>query len=133
MSRDDEAGAVAAATYFLTLYSYTQSTQDTSAWVDVSHPDCRFCASVVEDVTDQRAKGRVTRAAPIEVHSASTEEISPLAFSVTLEVTTGPDDVYGADGELMERTTNARGRTTVWVVRQGAVWVVRGVTLDQAT
>ncbi|MPV89432.1 hypothetical protein GB882_12205 [Georgenia ruanii] len=50
MRRDDVAGAEAAAQYFLQLYPYVYATGDLTEWKAMSHPECVFCAGVVESV-----------------------------------------------------------------------------------
>ena len=50
MQRTDEAGAVAAATYFMELYSYVLRTGDHVEWDQVGIADCVFCSGTREDV-----------------------------------------------------------------------------------
>ncbi|MFH5823905.1 DUF6318 family protein [Georgenia sp. AZ-5] len=55
MRRDDVAGAEAAAQYFLELYPYVYATGDLAEWEAMSHPECIFCRSVGEQVSDLHA------------------------------------------------------------------------------
>lgn len=55
MRRDDVAGAEAAAVYFTELYPYVYATGDLAEWKAMSHSECKFCASVVENVEKLRA------------------------------------------------------------------------------
>ncbi len=77
MDRDDLEGAKAAAQYFLELYPYAYNTGDLTEWTAMSHPECIFCASVIENVEALHAEGgyevggdlvfeSVTGAEPIE-------------------------------------------------------------------
>ena len=50
-------GAIAAATYFLQLYPYAYNTGDLTEWKALSHPECMFCASVVDNVTAMHEQG----------------------------------------------------------------------------
>jgi hypothetical protein len=50
MDSADEAGAVAAAGYFLELFSYALRSGDLAEWNRVSADGCAFCASVGDDV-----------------------------------------------------------------------------------
>ncbi len=57
MERDDVEGAKAAAQYFLSLYPYAYNTGDLTEWKAMSHPECVFCASVIENVEALHAQG----------------------------------------------------------------------------
>lgn len=57
MERDDVEGAKAAAQYFLSLYPYAYNTGDLTEWRAMSHPECIFCASVIENVEALHAQG----------------------------------------------------------------------------
>ena len=130
MSRADEAGAIAAATYFMTaLYTYTETTQDTAPWRAVSHADCVFCASILKDIAGQQSDGQFTVVAPIRIGRLSSQALNPAAFSITMDITTGPDEDFATSGESLGRTTEDSGTATVIVVRQGATWLTRGVDL----
>ncbi|HWS57040.1 MAG TPA: DUF6318 family protein [Actinotalea sp.] len=50
MDRSDEVGAVAAAEYFMELFSYAFRTGDLDSWNRVSAQDCSFCSNVRADV-----------------------------------------------------------------------------------
>lgn len=57
MQRQDVEGAIAAAQYFLELYPYAYNTGDLTEWRAMSHPDCIFCASVIDNVEELHAAG----------------------------------------------------------------------------
>ena len=50
MERSDQAGAEAAAAYFLELFSYVMRTGDLQEWDHISAQDCRYCAATRERV-----------------------------------------------------------------------------------
>ncbi|PWF24444.1 DUF6318 family protein [Ancrocorticia populi] len=52
MSTPDEDGAVAAAEYFLRMTTYAAATGDTTELEAMSGPDCQFCESYLESVTN---------------------------------------------------------------------------------
>ena len=52
MERSDEAGAVAAATYFLSLFDYVMQTGDLTEWDSVSAQSCGFCVNVHDDAQE---------------------------------------------------------------------------------
>lgn len=132
MSRDDEAGAIAAATYFLTeLYPYTVSSQDTVAWVAMSHPDCNFCASAENTIAELQSSGERAVIAPIRATLASWEELDPARFGVFLSVETGPDETWTDDDRLVGVGGVVTGEASIAVVRQGDAWIIRGVELKR--
>ena len=57
--------------------------------------------------------------------------LNPLAYSVALDVTTGPDALWTDAGELLDPGSLGGGTMTLILVQQGAHWVVRGVQLDR--
>lgn len=130
MSREDETGAVAAARYFLDLYAYTQSTQDTGPWQAMSHPDCIFCQSVIDDIADRRAAGQIVHPAEPTVHSAEPSTLNPLMYAVALNLTTGPDRVLRTDGTVVSPGKRERGLMTAVMTRRGSQWTVREVSLE---
>ena len=132
MSRADEAGAVATVTYFLAVYPYTEATQDTTIWQELSHPDCIFCKSVLDDVAQRRAARQVVVPAPIVVRNRETTAINPMAYSIAADVSTGPDVLRGVDGSLLDAGRIRTGTMTVVVLLHGESWTVRGVQLDPA-
>ena len=132
MSRDDETGAIAAATYFLRdLYAYTERTQDTARWVAMSHPDCVFCKSVLDDIAEQRSASHIAVVAPIRFRSTSVDFVSPLMFSVTAEISTGPDQDFAMDGTFLGASTEDSGTATIIVIRRDNAWLTRGVELSR--
>ncbi|HMO12486.1 MAG TPA: DUF6318 family protein, partial [Actinotalea sp.] len=46
MQRTDEAGALAAAEYFMAVYSHARRTGDLSGWIAFSGQTCEFCSAV---------------------------------------------------------------------------------------
>ena len=70
MDRTDEAGAVAAAEYFMELYHYVLVSGDTYGWTQQTVAgSCEFCAAVAEQSTADSAEGLQIRLPPFEVNS----------------------------------------------------------------
>lgn len=132
MSRDDETGAMAAVGHLLRLYVYTEETQDTSAWEAMSHPECVFCRSVLDDVAARRGTHQVTYPATLVVTATTVEQINPLAYTVKLDVTTGPDALWSSTGSLLDPGAVEHGRMTLVMVNQRNAWLVREVQLERA-
>ena len=57
MDENTQMGAIAAAVYFMKLYTYAYATGDLTQWQAMSEPECVFCASVVTNVTNLHAAG----------------------------------------------------------------------------
>lgn len=57
MDRLDEAGAAAAAKYFLSLYAYVMRTGDLDEWDAMTTPVCDFCKSISEAAGGILSKG----------------------------------------------------------------------------
>lgn len=134
MTRDDETGALAAARYFVDdLYRYTESTQDTDSWTAMSHDSCIFCRSVLDDVNSLRGGRRLVYPAAVRVQSQSVKRLNPLAYTVTLDVLTGPDEVWSLDGTPVGTGSQHTGRMTLVMVNQQKRWLTREVQLDQVS
>jgi hypothetical protein len=128
MSRDDEAGAIAAATYFLTqLYPYTVSSHDTAAWRQMSHPSCSYCSGIVAAIANEEQAGTYTRAGEISVAKTSAQRASLSTYGIRIEFTDDHDTQWGRSGELIRQFPAQRLKLGVVVVRQDDSWVVRGV------
>ncbi len=128
MSRADEAGARAAATFFVTeLYPYTVATHDTRPWLAMSHSLCSYCASIVDSVTAEEGSGTVTTPGTITVIETRVEEASPLTFGVKLEITVDHDVQRSQEGKAVQAFPAQHLRLGTIVVRQGDRWLVRGV------
>jgi hypothetical protein len=121
---DGEAGAEAAARYFLDLYAYTVSTQDTAAWVAVSDPECVFCQSVLDGVADDVAASRVARPGPVLVSSVAVSRLDETGFEVEVHLTTGPDMSLYSDGRFEHRADQHTGTITLIADQRDGTWVL---------
>src|SRR5690625_2414858 len=70
---DDEgqAGAEAAAVYFVELFSYIHATGDFEAWDQLTADECEFCTGVRDSVSDLYESGGYEVTDPPEVHQAT--------------------------------------------------------------
>lgn len=125
MSRDDETGAAAAVAYVLSLYAYTESAQDTAPWSAISHPSCKFCQGVLDDVAARRAAGQTARFQPLIVTSRRTLSASALQYSIAVSVAAGPDSSWTKDGRLIDPGRVTTAELTFLVVFQIDRWLVR--------
>ena len=121
-------GAVAAATYFLSLYPYVYNTGDLTAWKALSHPECVFCASVVTNVEEMHAKGHRQDGPTVTVEKAAGREVDPgVFFAVDVEMVQGASKELDATGKVVDEVLDPTNiRVSVAVVREGEHWIIRG-------
>jgi hypothetical protein len=128
MSHDDEAGAVAAATYFLTdLYEYTVISHDTSTWLGMSHSLCTYCESISSSVKTEADEGSATTPGRISVVATRSEAFSALAFGASLDIHIGPTIKLSMNGEVIGERSEANATMAAVMVWQDDQWLVRGV------
>ena len=127
-------GAVAAATYFLSLYPYVYNTGDLTAWKALSHPECIFCASVVTNVEEMHAQGHRQEGPSITVRESAAREVDPgVFFSVEVEVVQGPSAEFDRQGAVVEESLGSSDvHVALAVLREGDRWVIRGSEASDA-
>ncbi len=124
-------GAIAAATYFISLYPYVYNTGDLTEWNALSHPECVFCASVVDAVEEMQAKSEVQVGTETSVVSAEAVEIDPAWFSVDLTLVQEPWAVVDAAGVTVREGIKAHSyRMAFVVVRDESKWLVRAAEYE---
>lgn len=133
MDTVDKAGAEAVATYFLSLYPYVYATGDLSVWTELSHPECVFCTSVIDNVgelvsADQLAQGGMATILEVEV-----AEVDPGRwFSVQVQLEQAPSRTVGRDGTLVEDFPDTvRYQMGVAVIRDDMGWRIRAVEVNR--
>lgn len=126
MDRDDIEGAIAAAQYFLELYPYAYNTGDLTAWKAMSHPECIFCASVVENVEELHAAGGYQTGGEIEWVETNAYRLDASGkFSVDAIAQQFPTTEQ-RDGISEVISEGGRARLYIDLQREGD-WLVRGV------
>ncbi len=127
-------GAVAAATYFLSLYPYVYNTGDLTAWKALSHPECVFCSSVVTNAEEMHAKGNHQEGTVTSISSSDAVEIdSGVYFAVDLDVTQGPGQEYDSKGNIVDRIDGPKTFAVhLAIVRDAGSWIVREGQVDAA-
>ena len=130
---DGQAGAEAAAVYFVELYSYIYATGDFETWDEITTEDCNFCAGVRERLEDHYAQGGYALAAPpvfesvtVHVQEAEVGDFSVEVIFLSPEVTW-----VAADGEVVEDFPEVSTRIWVLVDHREGEWVIRGVTGEE--
>jgi len=84
MDQVSAAGAEAVAVYFLNLYPYVYASNDLTEWKALSHPECVFCKSVIDNVEKQVAAGTRTEGRLVTTERIDTVPISSELFSVRM-------------------------------------------------
>jgi hypothetical protein len=130
MARDDEAGAVAAATYFITeLYPYAVANHDVARFKEVSHSDCQFCASTASTIASELDAGRVTHPGSAVVKASTAKPMSTLAYEIDLSIHQDADTLWTVNGDLISQSSPRNMELAVFVVWRVDGWNLRGVDL----
>jgi hypothetical protein len=126
-------GAIAAATYFLSLYPYVYNTGDLTQWKAMSHPECIFCASVVTDAEEMFAKAIHQEGSGITVSGSTATEITPGEFyQVDVTATQQPWREIDVVGVLVAEGPTAEDFVAhLAIVRDGETWLVREAELEK--
>lgn len=131
MDQDDAEGAQAAVEYFLALYPYTFATGDLEVWQEMSHPECRFCASVVDRVEDLHRGGGYGSGGQVTVEEFRTlppdDEFQH--YRVGIRGTEEPSASHSASGEILDSSAGGDVFYTLGVVYDES-WLVRGMALE---
>ena len=128
MSRADETGAIAAATYFITkLYPYTYMSQDTAPLLATSHADCQFCAAVISNVAEEHAAGRSTHPGEMTVDAATSAVVNPLEYQITMDTSQTANTLWSSSGTLLGTDGPHTTTLAVFVVWASDRWILRGV------
>ena len=102
MDNDDEAGAQAAAEYFIELYGYASQSQDVETFTNFCDPESVFCSSVVDAVSADIAAGNRIDGGASVLH---VYRVDPPAadgfFTVWGRVAREPFQVFAPDGTTL--------------------------------
>lgn len=103
MDNADEAGAVAAAEYYLRLTVYAAATGDTSELETMSGEECENCKSYISTVKNRHADGEVWTSMPSIHLSESQQWIKseiPLQYQVEFDAKKDGYEYYASNGQL---------------------------------
>ena len=131
MDTGDEAGAAAAAAYFMQLFAYVLHTGDLDRWDAVSTTDCGFCGSVRADVTrvytnGGRFSGGELTTAPAEVLGTD-RALGGYGVGIRYEMSEGAE--LDVSGGVVEAKPTERGQAVVDTVFGATGWVLVGLSL----
>ena len=127
MDRADADGAIAAATYFVSLYPYAYATGALAAWTAMSDPACVICRSVVGHVTEMRSLGHTSQGPSISVSSVQNGPTANLgSFAIEMHVEQGPSIERDAAGAVVDRVDDSKSLFLVVALEHNrAGWIVR--------
>jgi hypothetical protein len=123
----DEAGATAAAEYFMRLYPYVYATGDVDEWALLSHPECLFCASVLAGVDEERASGLRSSGGMIESVAVSAIALEPGTYNVELRIDQAASADHDSTDAVVDTTEAQTGVVTMIVLNGPGGWSVRAV------
>ena len=132
MDQLSAAGAEAVAVYFLNLYPYVYATNDLTEWKALSHPECVFCKSVIDNVGKQVAAGHRSVGGLVSIESVSGVEVSDGFYSVQVAATQTPSIEYAPYGSRVDESPGSHSELKLVVLRSDSQWTVRGVQVDEA-
>ena len=126
----DAATAEALATYFLQLYPYVYATGDLTAWRELSHPECIFCASVITNVEQMLADGQHWQGGETTIDSVETVAALTEAFNIAVALTEAPSERIDPNGKTTETSAGGSNVIHLVVTADGGDWLVREAEVD---
>ena len=135
MDGDDADGAIAAATYFIALYSYAYATGDLDGWSAISDPACVFCQSVREDKLAAASRAEQSEGGSISIVGTPTTSnlIEPEAFQVDAAISQAPYQTVGPGGAVIDERPMQLGRMAIALNASSGAWQVTAVATERST
>ena len=129
----NNAGALAAATYFMELYNYVNATGDLTEWDAVSDPGCEYCAAVHDDVEGTYDAGGRFDGGEITVSGGTVVgfEESLRIHGVQFAYATAATSQLNPDGSVARTWSPEVGYVVVDVGYDGSGWKLVGATASQ--
>lgn len=137
MNRTDEAGAVAAATYFMELYSYVMRSGDVAEWDAISGQTCTFCENTRTDSLAVRTDGGRLTGGDLTIHSAEVATADPAigAFDVAVRYSFSAGQEITSAGSVVRELEAVTGTALLDVASSQRGWTLiegRGGSDDAA-
>lgn len=129
MKQVDEAGAIAAAKYFVHLFEYAYSTGDLEKWEAMSGPNCAYCEVISEGVQDVHDRGGRVEFERFEwVGDAEVRRVpSRSMWEVSLEAIEGASTEYDKNGQVVLESDGGPVSIRLGVVHELGAWMISGV------
>lgn len=125
MDNPDEAGAVAAAEYFLRLTVYAAATGDTAELEAMSGEGCKGCSSYISSVNDLYDQGGWWTSVPEVTIFQSQQWLvheNPVAFQVELAAKKDSYEYYDAEGTI--KSAPVEQSIVAFIVTFSDGWVI---------
>ena len=132
MQRTDEVGAVAAASYFMELFSYVYRSGDLTEWDHISAQDCGFCANVRSDVATVYGAGGHYTGGTIALENAELvgRDNALGVFAVHVPFELGALEQSDRAGVVVEQVDVEIGRARLEVIFTVKGWTLLGGRSD---
>ncbi|WP_155855245.1 DUF6318 family protein [Actinotalea ferrariae] len=124
MERGGEAGAIAAAEYFMRLSEYAFLTGDLATWNEISTTDCGYCNNVRERVDRVWGEGGRIKGAALRVGSPRVDAVDDQLgiYAVAVDYFAAPAQELDASGALLNDLPGGEGVFIVEVVLAADGW-----------
>lgn len=135
MDRPDEAGAIAAAEYFLALSQYAVQSGQLDLWQQFTAQDCRYCTYVTQTVQEARERDVRLVGGDLTIRNAELVAVDSAlgvyAVSITYDATSLME--VASDGSEAAVSPAGAGVLTVEVVPVMDGWRLVGVVSQEST
>lgn len=128
---DGQAGAEAAAVYFVELFSYIHNSGDFEAWNELTVGECNFCVTVREEIAELHAGGGFEVMPPPEVMQVNSRvwEADRGDYLADLLIETSGSETFDGDGNRTAVYAAESVRVRVLVEHERA-WRVIDVNVE---
>ena len=126
IDENTQAGAEAAAVYFLELDSYMQATGDTTEWEAMSHETCDFCAARLEQAREITEAGDTFSGGETRASVRKTYSQDPVTgiWPIDVRVDTQTSTITASGGETVFESHASTTEARVEVAQKDGTWVV---------
>ena len=134
MDSGDEAGAIAAATYFMGMFEYVLHTGDVATWDAVSAAACEFCQRVKADVTRVYGAGGSYTGGEFSIEQASVLGVDPQlgGYGVLVPYMIAAGAEIDEAGLVVAAKDAETGRAVIDTVFSEHGWVLVGFSQEHA-
>lgn len=135
MSKDDEAGAVAAAKYYLGLFAYANLTGELEKWEEMALPGCEFCEVAAEGVRQVHAAGGWTESGQMAWTGVPDVIFEPAVnvWEITLLADVGEGRGFDSNGQVMKTYEASSVEFRIGVTYMHGRWRVQGIRASGAS
>lgn len=134
---DDEgqAGAEAAAVYFVELFHYISASGDFEAWDELTESDCDFCTVARSQVEELYVSGgySIVEVPVVDGVSSQIWTGSPEGYVVEVVFESPGSKRFDSDGAITDEFAATQVVAWVLVSYEGESWLVRGVESEDVT